>query len=146
MSRRPPFTRTLTMKMSHLTAVQSLPIMGSHDYRRFTISISGAGAGKATLKGSVSGDATRGSLSDILSDAGVVDPAKTNNTGFVVLTDASGTEVFNENGNGLYHFEISTKLPGGLLLDFADIDGGGPMKVVVVMSGNATIPGSPRGA
>ena len=144
---RTSFNSIFRINLDTDTAAQAVPVLGSHAFRRFTIQIENAGAGVATLMGSLSGSQTKASASDILSD-GNLDHAKPNSAGYSNVLDSAGVEVFTGLGNGLYHLEISTMLPGGLLMDFTGISNldGDTATVTVLMSGNATITGAPRGA
>lgn len=129
-------------------AAQAVPILGSHDFRRFTILIENIGAGVATLKGSTGGSATKATLASITSDEGFLDNDEVDASGFVAILNAAGDAVFDENGNGLYQVELVTHLDGGLLLDLTGITkiGDGVGTVTVSMAGNVRTPGAPRGA
>lgn len=143
---RPSYNSRFSIDINPATAAQAVPILGSENFRRFTILIENAGAGVADLMGALSGSATKVSMSEIVDVNNKLDPAATNNNGFTIIKDASGAEVFTGQGNGLYQLEIATRMPGGLLLDFTGINGVLATKVTVLMSGNAVVPGAPRGA
>ena len=145
---RTSFNQSFKINLDTDIASQVVPVLGSQAFRRFSIQIENAGAGVATLMGALSGNQTRVSVSDLMDSDGNLDHAIPSSSGYSNLLDSAGVEVFTGLGNGLYHLEISTMLPGGLLLDFTGITdaGGDTATVTVLMSGNATITGAPRGA
>lgn len=143
---RPSYNSRFSIDIDPATAAQAVPILGSENFRRFTILIEEAGAGVADLMGALSGSATKVPLNDILTAGNKLDPGETNNAGFTIIKDANGDAIFTGLGDGLYQLEIATRMPGGLLLDFTGLNGGGDTKVTVLMSGNAVVAGSPRGA
>ena len=142
------FNQRFSIDLDVTVEDQQVPIIGSESFRRFSIQIENAGDGVSTLMGSMSGTSTRVTRASIVDEAGVLDSGKTNKTGFSALLDSGGNAVFSDNGDGLYTIEIATALPGGLLLDFSGFAGeaGDKASVTVIMSCNAKIPGSPRGA
>ena len=110
-----------------------LPILGSEVYRRFTIELGGTGT--MALHGALEGSATKIDVRDIaLGD----DPS------YQLVKDSAGNAVLSGLTAGLYSVELPTHLPGGVVLYITGATADDTVKVL--MSGNAVLPGAPRGA
>jgi len=105
-------------------ASQYIPIIDSHEYTRFTVSIEFAGAGDVTLLGSLSGDATQKG-SDIPAADG---------DGYVMIKNAMDNGILDAASGGIRTFSLETFVRGGIILHLQNLDA--DATIVVQMMGN----------
>lgn len=106
-------------------------ILGSHEYRRFSIQLSFAGAGAAELQGALSGAVSRGD------EAEIADPS-------YLPVMSGGSKMLTNAGTGIHTLELETHMDGGLVLALTAVDA--DVTISVQMSANQFAHGVSKGA
>ena len=96
-----------------------LPIIGSHEYTRYSVSVNFSGQGSVSLLGSLSGSG---------SQEGADVPAA-NADGYVEIKNSSGDSILSNAGSGLYSFKLATFLRGGVMLSFSGLNANATVEI-----------------
>ena len=100
-------------------ATQYIPIIGSHEYTRFTVEVTFGGAGDVTLLGALDGDATQ--------DGATVPHA--DGDGYVMIKNALDAGILDAAGAGIHTFKLETFMSGGVMLKLDNLDADATVKV-----------------